>query len=357
MVAGNVAAVRGEYKVPGGKLVAVELEVAEDHLHKVRVSGDFFLEPDGALERIDQAIEGLPASSDVARITASIQAILGADVAMFGFSAEAVAIAVRRAVTHASDWKDHDWHLIHTEPQPPELHMALDEVLATEVGSGRRPPTLRVWEWASPAVVIGSFQSMRNEVNSEGADKHGVTVVRRISGGGAMFIEPGNTITYSLYAPDSLVQGMSFEDSYAFLDDWVLAGLQDLGIKVWYQPLNDIASDAGKIAGAAQKRLGNGAVLHHVTMAYDIDAEHMTDVLRIGNEKLSDKATTSAEKRVDPLRRQTGMAREDIIQSMIGSFRKRYGLTDDEVTIDELRQAQELAATKFASDHWTYRIP
>ena len=48
-------------------------------------------------------------------------------------------------------------------------------------------------------------------------------MVRRISGGGAMFIEPGNTITYALYAPESLVAGMSFARSYAFLDDWVIA--------------------------------------------------------------------------------------------------------------------------------------
>ena len=71
-------------------------------------------------------------------------------------------------------------------------------------------------------------------------------------------------------------------------------------------PLNDIASPAGKIAGAAQKRLAGGAVLHHVTMAYDIDADKMLEVLRIGREKMSDKGIKSANKRVDPLRSQTG---------------------------------------------------
>ncbi|OKI81315.1 hypothetical protein AMK11_25420 [Streptomyces sp. CB02414] len=50
-------------------------------------------------------------------------------------------------------------------------------------------------------------------------------------------------------------QGLSFQDSYAYLDDWVLGALGDMGIKAWYQPLNDIATDQGKIAGAAQKRV------------------------------------------------------------------------------------------------------
>ena len=49
--------------------------------------------------------------------------------------------------------------------------MALDEVLAREVAAGRRPPTLRIWEWSAPAVVIGSFQSLRNEVDTAEAGR------------------------------------------------------------------------------------------------------------------------------------------------------------------------------------------
>lgn len=153
-----------------------------------------------------------------------------------------------------TDWNDYDWQLIHEAPQRPALHMALDAVITDEVGAGTRPPTLRIWEWSAPAVVIGRFQSLKNEVDPEGARRHGIEVVRRVSGGGAMFIEPGNSITYSLSAPQALVHGMSFQESYAFLDAWVLQALQGLGIKAWYQPLNDIASDIGKIGGAAQAR-------------------------------------------------------------------------------------------------------
>jgi lipoate-protein ligase A len=251
-----------------------------------------------------------------------------------------------------TDWRDHDWQLIHTAPQSPTLHMALDDVLTHEVGAGRRAPTLRIWEWASPAVVIGRFQSLRNEVDAEAAQRHGIEVVRRVSGGGAMFIEPGNTITYSIYAPKSLVKDLSFQEAYAFLDEWVLEALAELGIKAWYQPLNDITSEGGKIAGAAQVHRG-GAVLHHVTMAYDIDAAKMLDVLRIGREKLSDKGTTSAAKRVDPLRSQTGLPREAVIEHMIATFRRLHGLGDGTLRMDELTQAETLAQSKFGSREWT----
>ncbi|MEU9798551.1 biotin/lipoate A/B protein ligase family protein [Streptomyces sp. NPDC051000] len=356
----------GEYKVPGGKLVVVDLDVESadrgEVLRDVRVAGDFFLEPDEAILDIDRALNGAPADATAEQLAARVEAALPPGTVMFGFTAEAVGIAVRRAVAHATDWTDYDWQLIHDAPQSPVLHMALDEVLTAEVAAGRRPPTLRMWEWGAPAVVIGSFQSLRNEVDARALEEHGMTVVRRISGGGAMFIEPGNTITYSLSVPDALVRGLSFADSYAYLDDWVLGALDGMGVKAWYQPLNDIATESGKIAGAAQKRLAGaagatGAVLHHVTMAYDIDADKMLDVLRIGREKLSDKGTKSARKRVDPLRRQTGLPRDAVMRRMIESFRDRHGLTEGSVTPEEMARARELAAGKFGSEEWTARIP
>lgn len=348
---------RGEYKVPGGKLVAVDLEVVDGRISRAAVSGDFFLEPDDALESIDAALLGMPETATVAQLTQVVTSVLGDHVTMVGFSPESVAVAVRRALGHASRWEDHEFEIVHEGPQSPAMHMALDQALAEEVGEGRRRPTLRIWEWGAPAVVIGSFQSLRNEVDPEGAERHGITVVRRISGGGAMFIEPGNTITYSLTVPASLVEGLSFERSYAFLDDWVLGALGELGIDATYVPLNDIASPAGKIAGAAQKRLVTGAVLHHVTMAYDIDATKMLEVLRIGREKMSDKGTKSANKRVDPLRSQTGMARADVIEAFKDHFRSRYRTVDGEVTAAERSRAEELVTTKFGTPEWTARVP
>ncbi|MFC5181686.1 lipoate--protein ligase family protein [Actinomadura harenae] len=347
----------GEYKVPGGKLVVADVDVVDGLLSGPRISGDFFLEPDEALDAINGALDGLSAGLEARDLAARVQAELPPGTVMLGLTAEAVGIAVRRAVARASDWRDHDWRLVHEGPQPPALHMAIDQVLAEEVGAGRRPPTLRIWEWGASAVVIGSFQSLRNEVDGDAASGLDVEVVRRISGGGAMFVEPGDTITYSLYAPESLVAGMSFAESYAFLDDWVLGALGELGIRAWYQPLNDITSDHGKIAGAAQKRLANGAVLHHVTMSYDIDVDKMLRVLRVGKEKLSDKGTTSAKKRVDPLRRQTGLSRDEIIGRMVGHFRTRYGLTPDTLTGDERALADKYVAEKFTTPEWTARVP
>jgi lipoate-protein ligase A len=167
----------------------------------------------------------------------------------------------------------------------------------------------------------------------------------------------GQIITYSLYVPASLVSGMTFADSYAFLDDWVLQALRSVGVDATYQPLNDITSPLGKIGGAAQKRLANGAILHHATLAYDLDGQMMTEVLRIGREKLSDKGTTSAAKRVDPLKSQTGLSRAEIIERFKATFAGLTGATVGAVTADEIAEAQALVESKFSSEQWLQRVP
>lgn len=91
----------GEYKVPGGKLVVVDLEVAGGVLAAVQVSGDFFLEPDSALDAINAALRGLPADADESLVAAAARMGAGPEAAWFGITPEGVAVAVRRALGHA----------------------------------------------------------------------------------------------------------------------------------------------------------------------------------------------------------------------------------------------------------------
>jgi lipoate---protein ligase len=356
----------GEYKVPGGKLVAVDLSLADNRIVHVQVSGDFFLDPDEALDIINRCLDGLSADTTVAELAARVDdglarartdGTLGVPVTMAGFDTHAVAMAVRRALGRSTSWAEQEFTYLDPGPLDPAMHAALDEVLGRELAAGRRGPTFRFWEWENPAVVIGSFQSLRNEVDAEAAAEYGVQVVRRVSGGGAMFMEAGNCITFSVVVPESLVDGMSYEASYAFLDNWVLAALAEVGVSAHYAGLNDIASPAGKLAGAAQKRFVGGAVLHHVTMAYDIDADKMLKVLRIGREKLSDKGTKSANKRVDPVRSQTHLAREQVMASFLRTFRALHRVVDGALTTAELAEASELVRDKFATPEWTARVP
>src|SRR6202165_5382690 len=80
--------------------------------------------------------------------------------------------------------RDIEWDVSPPSPHPPHMHMALDEVLLERVIAGERRPTLRIWEWIEPALVIGSHQSVINEVDAVAARDLGFVVTRRMSGGG-----------------------------------------------------------------------------------------------------------------------------------------------------------------------------
>jgi lipoate-protein ligase A len=257
---------------------------------------------------------------------------------------------------HEARWRELAWQVIPATPRSPLMNMALDEVLAERVGAGARPPTLRIWGWNAPCIVLGRFQSVRNEVDEEAAARHGIEIVRRISGGGAMFIEPEGAITWSIYAPQQLAKGMTFAESYEFFDAWVVNALRRMGIDAWYAPLNDITSAGGKIGGAAQSRRA-GAILHHTTMAYDMNMPLMLQVLRIGREKLSDKGVASADRRVGPLRQQTEMSRQAIIEHMVAQFNDRFGLHPDVLAAGELAEAERRVRERFGTREWIHYLP
>jgi lipoate---protein ligase len=149
---------------------------------------------------------------------------------------------------------------------------------------------------------------------------------------------------------------MSFPASYVMFDDWVVEALRELGIDAFYAPLNDITSANGKIGGAAQSRRG-GAILHHTTMAYDMNTELMTRILRVGREKLSDKGVASADKRVGPLRRQTNLARGAIIDHLVAHFSSRFGLTVDDLRDEEISAARDRVVSRFGTKAWTHYLP
>lgn len=94
---------RGEYKTPGGKLVAVEFEVVDDTLRGVVVTGDFFLYPEEALPLLAAALEGAPSKLSEAGFFARVEPVLAGEVELLGSSANAIAAAVIRALRVGDD--------------------------------------------------------------------------------------------------------------------------------------------------------------------------------------------------------------------------------------------------------------
>jgi len=249
-----------------------------------------------------------------------------------------------------------DWELIPYTPHPAHLHMALDEVLLQRVIAGARRPTLRFWEWIEPALVIGSHQSVMNEVDVAAAHEFGFTVTRRMSGGGTMLCEPARTITYSMYLPATAVGGLSFRQSYAALDAWAVRSFVALGVPASYREINDIISPRGKIAGAAQARR-RGFILHHTTIAHSMEPALLTRLIRIGRGRLSERGVRSADKAVSPLSSFTSLGCGDTARHMARFFANEFNVRDGAVSGDELEAARELMKTKYATAEWVNRLP
>jgi lipoate---protein ligase len=249
-----------------------------------------------------------------------------------------------------------DWDLIAYTPHSAHMHMAVDEVLLERVIAGLRRPTVRFWNWIEPALVIGSHQSVVNEVEVVAAHELGFTVTRRMSGGGTMLCEPDRTITYSLYVPATIVGGLSFRQSYAALDAWAVRAFVALGVPAAYREINDIISPRGKIAGAAQARRRD-FILHHTTIAHSMDPSLVSRLIRIGRERLSDRGVRSADKTVSPLSEFTSMRCTEVARHMERSFTAEFRAQVSELSREEVDAAIELAKTKYATPGWINRLP
>ena len=332
----------------------------------------------GEYPAIATALEGLPADLDVAAFAAHIAAAIPFGTSIAETLPGELALAIRqqlRSLTlpaheeariglfapdevdhRTASWKELDWRIISETPQSAATNVALDEVLMDRVAEGQRPPTLRFWGWSEPAIIIGRCQSVSNEVDLAAANELGFRVVRRMSGGGAMFIQPHGAITYSLILPESAVRGLTIRQSYEVCDAWVIRGLRALGIDAHHVPVNDIACAAGKIGGAAQARR-RGTILHHATLAYSMDTPAMMRVLRLGKPSLQTRGVRSAEKIVAPLRLQTEMSRGAIVEHLLRCFHKNFGGSILPWTTDELKVASALADSKYATEAWTFDVP
>lgn len=368
----------GEVKIPGGKLVRVTVADAAG-TRTCHIDGDFFAAGEQAsAAAITQAEAVLAARLDALdapgtaiepwyRATVRVlEPIVGS--ALIGANAQAIALAALRAHAQRApeafapelarfeaersarirrQWQaaQHDernqpplidprsvrerWRalapvLVEDGPRMPEEQMRVERAWSQEVARGERPAMLRVWDWAAPAVVCGAYQSIEDEVRLDQARVRGVHVVRRDSGGGAMYIEPARTITVSLYAPLGFVHGLSVAQSFQLCDMWLIEGLRACGVRARFAGLNDIAGPHGKIGGSAQQRVPGepGCVLHHTTLAYSIDARAMAAVLNTSAEKMSDKAVKSAAKRVEPICAGTRLTRAQVVARLVHTARE-----------------------------------
>ncbi len=244
------------------------------------------------------------------------------------------------------------YRIIPSRPFNAFMNMALDEAIVEGVAEKTSPPTIRFYTWSPAAVSIGYFQGIRNEVNLEECEKQGVDVVRRRTGGGAVYHDPDGEITYSIIAPESCF-AKGILDSYREICGCIVDALKALGISAEFSPINDVLVGGKKISGSAQTRK-EGVLLQHGTLLLNVEPEKMFSLLRVSKEKISDKLIRSVMKRVTSIRDVADVPVKRVEEELINAFSKGRDVFFSNYSEGELARAKQLAEQRYSSFEWNH---
>jgi len=238
--------------------------------------------------------------------------------------------------------------------------MARDLSLLRSLSRGECPPTLRLYGWDPPALTVGYFQRIEDELNVAECAGDGVEVIRRITGGGAVFHH--HEITYSVVVPlDGPIGRTSITDSYALLCAPLVRALALYGVEASFRPVNDVLAGVRKLSGSAQTRRG-GVLLQHGTLLLDVDPGRMFRYLKISEEKKRAIDRSPAD-RVTSLRELLGDRalsadfRDGFNRAFAGAFEEELGirLEPGETTAAEDRDREEIGRELFGREDWNAR--
>lgn len=249
------------------------------------------------------------------------------------------------------------WRLLRTGFNNAFLNMAIDEAVLINCSRGKVPPTVRFYGWNPPAISIGYFQSLDEEIDLDFCERIGVDYVRRITGGGAVFHD--TELTYSIVVPESYPSvPKNIMDSYGRICGAVIKGLGFLGINSSYAPINDIVVDGRKISGNAQTRKMR-TVLQHGTVLMDVDVDRMFSLLMVPSEKIRDKLISDVKQRVTSIKKVLGkdVVFDDVAVSMKKGFEEEFDveLVEGSLTDSETALAKKIEKDRFSSKDWNHR--
>jgi lipoate-protein ligase A len=263
------------------------------------------------------------------------------------------------------------WRLLPFQQYSAFENMAIDEAIFRESQRIDTPPTFRLFGWSPPAVSIGFFQDFLSDIDIEACRKDGVDVVRRTTGGKAVFHDL--EITYSLtgrednpFFPGTLL------GRYHVISEAIAAGLSTLGVQAELEKKNTKTSEelrefcfyvpaqhellvkGKKICGSAQART-NGAFLQHGSLLLDFDPaiafELMTRDKRHKEEKIK-KLSNSITSIHSESSTKTDL--HEVCDALVMSFERKFGikLEPGELTPEEKKLQDKLLNGKYLLDSW-----
>lgn len=230
----------------------------------------------------------------------------------------------------------------------PKLNLAVEEYILKHLNVEHEDYFL--FYINGPSIIIGKNQNTSEEVNLKYIEENGIDVVRRLSGGGAVYHDEGN-LNFSFITKDD---GNSFNNYKKFTQP-IVDALKQLGVEAELTGRNDIQVGERKISGNAQFTT-RGRMFSHGTLMFNSNIEEVVNSLNVSEEKMRSKGIKSVRSRVANITEflEEEMAMEDFVEALLhsiydGQEPERYVLRDEDWEI-----VQDISKERYANWDWNF---
>ncbi len=236
-------------------------------------------------------------------------------------------------------------YYIEGQSHDPAFNLAMEEHLYRTVDGGH-PGYFLLWQ-NEPSIIVGRFQNTAQEVNRAFVEERGIRVVRRISGGGAVYHDLGN-LNYTFIVPND--EGTPFDFARHAMP--VVRALEKLGVTAEFNSRNDLAIDGQKFSGSAQ-HMDKRRLLHHGTLLFDSDLSVLGQALAVDEEKFTSKGFKSVRSRVTNIlpHLPVKLSMAEFIAALRDSL---SGTEQRPLSPDEIGAVGTLRDTKYATWEWNW---
>ncbi len=260
------------------------------------------------------------------------------------------------------------YRFLDTGTQDAALNMAIDEAVLLRHLEGQAPPTLRVFRWTQPSISLGRFQQVEREINLERCERQGIALVRRPTGGRAVYHR--DEFTYSFVSGRAYGIPAGIVAAYAYLAQGLIAALEQVGVhaelsegRVSKQPSAacfasstqaDLTSSGFKLIGSAQV-WKDDALLQQGSLPIDDRSAEFYSLLRFPDEDARAQALAQYREMTTPLHTfAPHVTWDEIAQAFRAGFSQalQVEFQPGELTDEEWTLARRLAEEKYSKLSW-----
>ena len=234
---------------------------------------------------------------------------------------------------------------LETGSTSPFYNLAFEEYVLANRTSG---DYLLLWQ-NDNTIVVGKNQNAEAEINRAFVEQHHINVVRRTTGGGAVYHDMGN-LNYSFITDVGDAEQLAMQR----FTTPVVKVLRDLGLDAEASGRNDILVSGKKVSGTAQRML-QGRILHHGTLLFDANPGMVAGALNVDTQKFQSKSAKSVRSRIGNIRE---FLKTDMEMQEFWDYLKKAltgdGFITDTLSPDELCAVAELERTKYSTWEWNF---